>query len=69
MTKIQNRQSGYKTIDKSTECFGHWAFEFRYCLEFEYCDLGFQANDGGSQLLQSYLLFTVTFPRGVEDAA
>jgi hypothetical protein len=39
--KIQNRQNGYQTLDKSTECLGHWTFEFGYYLGFGYWDLGF----------------------------
>ena len=46
----------HQTIGKSTECLGHWAFEFGYCLEFEYWDLGFYVNDAGSGLIQSYWL-------------
>jgi len=39
--KIQNKQNGHQTMDKSLEGLGHWTFEFRYCLEFGYWDLGF----------------------------
>jgi len=34
-------QNGHQTIDNSQECLGHWNFEFGYCLEFGYWDLGF----------------------------
>ena len=44
--KIQNKQNGPQTIDKSPECLGHWTLEFGYCLEFGYSDLGFWVYDG-----------------------
>jgi hypothetical protein len=40
-------------VADSPECLDHWTFEFGYCLEFGYWDLGFLACDGGSELLQS----------------
>ena len=43
MTEIQNSKHAIlpSTIDKSSECFGHWTFEFGYYLGFGYWDLGF----------------------------
>jgi hypothetical protein len=39
----QNSKHGqsHQTIGNSPESLGHWAFEFGYCLEFVYWDLGF----------------------------
>jgi len=52
--KIQNMLNRHQTLDKSSKCLGHWTFEFGYCLEFEYCDLGFYVLYDGRELLQSY---------------
>ena len=50
MTKIQNMQYDHQIIDKSPLCLDHWTFEYGYCLGFEYWDLGFTVDNGGSGL-------------------
>ena len=39
-TQISKHANGPQTIDRLPECFGHWNFEFGYCLEFGYWNLG-----------------------------